>query len=749
MSFFSFYFVIFFIGFIILYWLFPKNNLWQKLVLLVSSTIFIGFNQYNFALFVLLYGLVIHIAHIRLAKLHIRELPLQIASHYKQGLLQIYRLYNIYIQQCNLEQEDTELQWQDSILEIYTNKVRNNELYEYSYFYEKLVELAEQLQEVFATSISDKLLQTIQKNLNNNQKSWKIIFSYLDRELRLNQEESIEFLQAIKQVLLFNSNLAELFYSNAESSLQLKKSLSFLDLNQITLRLIFRKVGFNVQALHDNVSEFFETKSRSVSTKNSLTEYVKYVPQQYNPSLVHEIETVPTLNELLSKETAVKQNNEEFDENSITHRLNVDYDYKNVSFLRFVFSSTLKQHISITDLLHKFSYKSGKLTLGLFVFIAVIPLIYFKAGEAIQDFYQNILIILGFDGLSQLQTIIPILGISYFTFNAITYLVSSFKGEIKQQSWLTTLVYISYFPTIVAGPIMRANFFVPQLNQVRCINSVNAIFYLLVRGVLKKWLLSTLLYTSFVQPVFESPDSYNSFELVFAAYAYGLRLYFDFSGYTDLMRAIGLSLGIKHYDNFDMPYISNNVKEFWRRWHISLSTWIRDYLYIVMGGNRHGFVKAQVFSLVAMLISGLWHGVTLNFIVWSLLHGVALVFLNLKARYFNFKLGTLISRLVTFNYVCFAWIFFASSEWDSAILFIKSIGANLYNVWTLNHSLIGMSLVLLYVVLQPVIYKTDQKIFTLITKKDNFLWIPLLLLVFIVILVLAPSGIPPFIYEDF
>lgn len=751
MSFFSFYFVIFFLAFIVLYWLIPKNTTWQKLVLLVASVIFIGFAQYYFALFVLGYALFIHLGHVWLIKKYIRELPLQIAAQYKHSLLQLYLLQNKYDLQCNLDEQELTLTWQKTCAELYGTQLRKHESDDNLELYEKLTEYKVKIEQTIRENLSSKTVQISEKLLHKHRANWEVIFNRVQPN---SQGDSFEFLQAVNQVLKLNSELYYLL-STKELPLQcLHDCICFLELNNSLLISVFKQVGFDVQALHKQVYEYYTAKQgkqyQAQININLVTD-----PKAYNPAFVQEASEVPKLSELLAQENTqdTKFSSSLYDvtvsENSVATSLDFQSDTF-ASSLDFFHKSILKQDISIKDLETKFTFKSSNSIFLLCLVISLIPLIYFKAGEAIQEFYQNIVIALGFKGLDQFLPIIPILGISYFTFNAITYLVSSARGEIKPQNSLTTLVYICYFPTIVAGPIMRANFFVPQLNQVRKIENVNAIFYFLVRGILKKWWLSTVLFTAFVQPVFESPDSYNTFELILAAYAYGLQLYFDFSGYTDLMRAIGLSLGIKHFNNFDMPYISNNVKEFWRRWHISLSTWIRDYLYIAMGGNRHGFVKAQLFSLIAMLISGLWHGVALNFIVWSLLHGLALVFLNLKARYFNFSLGiNVFARLITFNYVCFAWIFFASSDWDSAILFITSMITNIYSNWLLNNSLIGMLLIICYVVLQPLIYKVDRKLFGLITQKDNLLWIPVLLIIFACILTLAPSGIPPFIYEGF
>lgn len=210
---------------------------------------------------------------------------------------------------------------------------------------------------------------------------------------------------------------------------------------------------------------------------------------------------------------------------------------------------------------------------------------------------------------------IPLIGISYLTFNSISLLVAVKRGELRAVGYLEVLTFFCYFPAVLSGPIMRATYLLPKLYRPRQLGNLGEIFYYLTMGLLKIWLLAAVFDQGFVREVFSSPESYHSLELVLGVFGYAFVLYFNFSGYTDLMQAIALSLGIRNYQNFNQPYLATSIKNFWDRWHISLSTWIRDYIYIPLGGNRHGFVKAQLYTVIAMILSGIWHGNKLTFVV--------------------------------------------------------------------------------------------------------------------------------------
>jgi len=233
---------------------------------------------------------------------------------------------------------------------------------------------------------------------------------------------------------------------------------------------------------------------------------------------------------------------------------------------------------------------------------------------------------------------------------------------------------------LVAGPIVRAAEFIPQLRRKYSLtfNEFGYALFLILAGLVKKMVISDYISISFVDRVFDSPLSYSGFENLMAMYGYALQIYCDFSGYTDIAIGIALVLGFRLPVNFNSPYKATSITDFWHRWHISLSTWLRDYLYISLGGNRKGKLRTNVNLMITMLLGGLWHGANLKFIVWGGIHGVVLVFEKLfkrnirhEAKRSNIK--RFISFLITFHVVCFAWIFFRAENFTAAIAMIRQI----------------------------------------------------------------------------
>ncbi|MVX36897.1 MBOAT family O-acyltransferase [Myroides sp. LoEW2-1] len=331
--------------------------------------------------------------------------------------------------------------------------------------------------------------------------------------------------------------------------------------------------------------------------------------------------------------------------------------------------------------------------------------------------------------------ILPV-GISFFTFQSISYIIEIYRKEIEPtKNFLDYLFFISFFPQLVAGPIVRAKDFIPQIYENIKVtrDNVNEGLLLIVGGLLKKAVISDYISINFVDRVFDSPNSYTAFENLMASYGYAIQIYCDFSGYSDMAIGIALLLGYRLPMNFNVPYQSTSITEFWRRWHISLSTWLKDFLYITVGGNRNGsfggfffpslfFVgvlgwgiyyyktsaiplliaigsiivfgvtilfskerKKSLFTnfnlLTTMLLGGLWHGASLRFIVWGALHGIALavhkIFMELfprakgKEPSFVWKV---MSIVITFHFVTFCWIFFRARSFDTALDIIYNIG---------------------------------------------------------------------------
>ena len=280
------------------------------------------------------------------------------------------------------------------------------------------------------------------------------------------------------------------------------------------------------------------------------------------------------------------------------------------------------------------------------------------------------------------QIILPV-GISFYTFQSISYVIDIYRGEIKPVDNVWDFAFfVSFFPQLVAGPIVRATDFVPQIDQPYRLSPVefNHALFLIVNGLVKKILISDYISVNFVDRVFESPVSYTGFENLMAVYGYAIQIYCDFSGYTDIAIGVALLLGFRLTINFNSPYVSANITEFWRRWHISLSTWLRDYLYISLGGNRKGRVRTYLNLLITMLLGGLWHGAHIKFIVWGGLHGAGLALHKMwmeatgKRGRESTALGRLAGQVFTFHFVAFCWIFFRAGSMDIAGQVLSQIG---------------------------------------------------------------------------
>lgn len=280
------------------------------------------------------------------------------------------------------------------------------------------------------------------------------------------------------------------------------------------------------------------------------------------------------------------------------------------------------------------------------------------------------------------ESIIAPLGISFYTLNSITYLVSIKNREIQPAKFLDAALFLSFFPTFIAGPINRAKDLLPQIQtkEPRKITNPAKIYMLIIIALIKVLWLGESLAGNYVDPVFANPGEYHSLDIVFAIYMYAIQLYVNFSGYTDLVTAIALALGFVVPVNFDTPYLARNLREFWRRWHMSLSFWIKDYIYIPLGGSRKGWFHTQIYLLAAMLASGLWHGASCNYVIWGAIHGAGMICLNIYERIFgknriSARLGFL-SCLLTIHYVCFSWIFFRCPAFSDAIDMIEAIFSN-------------------------------------------------------------------------
>lgn len=277
-----------------------------------------------------------------------------------------------------------------------------------------------------------------------------------------------------------------------------------------------------------------------------------------------------------------------------------------------------------------------------------------------------------------LDLILPV-GISFYTFQSISYVVDVYKKRIAPtESWLDYLFFLSFFPALVAGPIVRADYFLPQLkdNKSATKEDVYGGLWLIIIGIVKKAVIADYI-AQYNDLIFNDPLLYTGVQTLMGVLGYTMQIYCDFSGYSDMAIGLALIMGFRLGMNFDSPYQSRNLTEFWRRWHISLSSWLRDYVYIPLGGNRKGTVRTYVNNFLTMLIGGLWHGAAWKFVFWGAMHGVGLAVHKAckpwLARIPDNWLTAFFSWFLTFVYVSFLWVFFRAADFSSSLQIIGNI----------------------------------------------------------------------------
>jgi alginate O-acetyltransferase complex protein AlgI len=275
---------------------------------------------------------------------------------------------------------------------------------------------------------------------------------------------------------------------------------------------------------------------------------------------------------------------------------------------------------------------------------------------------------------------LPPIAISFFTFMAMSYVIDVRRGTATPVRFIDFAVYLSFFPHLIAGPIVRVRELVPQFatpRDPRRIEFARA-FELITGGILKKVVIADALSTQLVDPVFASPALHSRVDVILAVYGYAVQIYCDFSAYSDIAIGLALLLGYQFPPNFNRPYAALTLQEFWHRWHMSLSRWLRDYLYIGLGGNRKGPRKTYRNLILTFLLGGLWHGAAWNFVIWGGIHGGGLA----AERWWSERHGTAGSRwkvfrwLLTFNVVCFAWIFFRAGSLSTVTALLGQIVSN-------------------------------------------------------------------------
>ncbi len=350
------------------------------------------------------------------------------------------------------------------------------------------------------------------------------------------------------------------------------------------------------------------------------------------------------------------------------------YSWWNVSYLPIILSSMLFNYILGKSLgrnyLHsknKFS-KKGLLLFGIGSNIALLG--YFKYTDFMIENFNFIFN----TNVNPLNLALP-LAISFFTFQQISYLVDSYREETKEYDFLNYALFVTFFPQLIAGPIVHHKEMMPQFakakNKIINYQNISLGLFIFSIGLFKKVVIADS-FAVWATSGFDVATTLNLFEAWTTSFSYTFQLYFDFSGYTDMAIGLALLFNIKLPINFNSPYKAVNIQDFWRRWHITLSRFLKDYIYIPLGGNRKGEFKTYSNLLATFIIGGIWHGAGWTFVFWGFLHGMALV-IHRAWSTLGLKIWTWLAWLITFNFINIAWVFFRAKEWDDAIKVLSSM----------------------------------------------------------------------------
>ena len=295
---------------------------------------------------------------------------------------------------------------------------------------------------------------------------------------------------------------------------------------------------------------------------------------------------------------------------------------------------------------------------------------YFKYADF---FIENFNFISG-SNVNLLNMVLP-LAISFFTFQQIAYLVDSYRGETKEYDFLNYALFVTFFPQLIAGPIVHHKEMMPQFaskwNMVKNYRNIALGLFIFSIGLFKKVVIADT-FAVWATAGFDTATTLNFFEAWATSLSYTFQLYFDFSGYTDMAIGIALLFNIKLPINFNSPYKALSIQDFWRRWHITLSRFLRDYIYIPLGGNKKGNFRTYTNLMATFILGGFWHGAGWTFLFWGFLHGLSLAIHRLWQT-LGFKMWTWLALLITFNFVNIAWVFFRAKEWDDALRILSSM----------------------------------------------------------------------------
>lgn len=390
----------------------------------------------------------------------------------------------------------------------------------------------------------------------------------------------------------------------------------------------------------------------------------------------------------------------------------------------------------------------------------------FMLGQLAFFKYTNFLL----TSLSGLQLLPPettldlplLIGISFFTFQSMSYIIDVYRRQMEPTRSLTDFAFfVSFFPTLLAGPILRARTFLPQLREPLVVTHrmMGVGTWFIIMGLFKKCIISDYISQNFVSRIFDNPALYSGLENLLGVYGYALQLYCDFSGYSDMAIGIALWMGFHLPANFRAPYKSDSITDFWRRWHISLSTWLRDYLYISMGGNRCAKWRMYFNQFMTMLLGGLWHGASWNFVIWGCVHGLALCghkayqqLLGHDKKYHPTGIRRFLAILLTFHLVCFSWLFFAGSTFEASAAMLTQIFTN-FQPQLITQFVAGYPEVTALMVLGFTLHflptRWSERFESLMGRTSSMVMALLLAAMIVWVIQVKGSEVQPFIYFKF
>lgn len=421
----------------------------------------------------------------------------------------------------------------------------------------------------------------------------------------------------------------------------------------------------------------------------------------------------------------------------------VFYGWWNPLYLLLIAYSTLVDYVVLACM-----EKSHRKTVWLVVSIVNGSLLlgFFKYGTFVTDNVNGLLASMGSPyAISRPGLLLP-LGLSFYLFKSLAYVIDCYRGDIeRERNLIRHATFVSFFPILVAGPIERAANLLPQFRRFVRITKADAAegLSLFVVGLFKKVALADCL-ALYVNKVYETPGAFQAPALLLATFAFAWQIYFDFSAYTDMARGLARAMGFHIMLNFKRPYLAVSLSDFWRRWHISLSTWFRDYVYIPLGGSRGGPFKTTRNLFLTLLISGLWHGAAWTFVVWGALHGLGIILTRLLEgrRFYCDRCPKLAKQMLVFSFVTFAWIFFRANTWSDACLVVSRI---------VTSGLSDPRFPLLFAALIGVVWIYQFMCESSIRRTLNTGWVrvSMMALMLLYLILFSNSGGQSFIYNQF